>query len=93
MKQFYVLFLILMSAACSPSVDELLNSGISFMDSSEYQKATKQFLQVLEKEPNNYRALNANGVALLRLGSGEESITFFRANLYEQLKDQTKAYS
>lgn len=77
MKRFYALVLVLVCSACSPSVDELLNAGINYMDAEDYQNASEQFYQVLEIDPYNYRALNANGVALLRLEKGEESIEFF----------------
>lgn len=47
------------------------------MDSASYEDAIKEFALVLEQAPNNYTALNATGVAKLRLGDAEGSLEYF----------------
>jgi len=63
--------------SCSPSEEELVKQGRSLMFESEYDQAIEILNKALKKNPENYVALNAKGVALLRLGKLEESIGAF----------------
>ena len=65
-KSVFGIILITFLAACSPPVEELVESGRDLMAADKYAEAVKVFNEALEKEPNNYTALNAKGVALLR---------------------------
>ena len=77
MKRLFFPLLILLSitvTACGPSEEDLLAKGRALMATEDYSEAVRTFNELLEKFPNNYDAMNAKGVALLRLGQINESI-------------------
>lgn len=63
--------------ACSPSEEELLQSGIEKMDTQAWSEAVQIFDQLLEINPTQATALNAKGVALFQQGKIEEAIPVF----------------
>jgi len=107
MKQYYIVLLIGLIFACSPSEDELFDQGILKLEASQYPEAIQYFERIIEKNPENSRALNAKGIALYQQKNLDDAIASFssaisadstsykpffnRGNAYLEKKEYSKA--
>lgn len=80
LKGVICLSFLLALSSCGKSEEQLVEEGRNLMGQESYAEAIKLFNKALEKNSNNYTALNAKGVALLRINELDESaITFGQA--------------
>ena len=74
LKGVLCLSFLLVLSSCGKSEEQLVEEGRNLMGQESYAEAIKSFNKALDKNSNNYVALNAKGVALLRI---DESVTTF----------------
>lgn len=90
-RLIYCLPILLLLSYCGPNEEALLSEGISYLESSEYNKAISSFEKTLALNPKNTTAWNAKGISFFSLGKFDEAIEAFDASI-ELDPDSYKPY-
>lgn len=71
------MLLFFLIAGCGMTEEELVEEGRARMDEEKYEEAIKLFDGAISKNPDNFTAHNAKGVALIRVDKLQEAVISF----------------